>query len=141
MKRRYFPVKEDCVKGTKYDSKFEKDLDETLLADAFYHSREHHVSYTIPHHYEPDWTYIVDGKIYYIEAKGRFQDNNEARKYLCIREALRENEELVFIMYKANTRYPFAKRRKDGTYATHEEWLEKHGFRYWIHPDFDLTKL
>lgn len=130
------------LKGTPYDSMFEKNMHEGPLADCLFHSSEHKVQYLIPHSYEPDFVHIVDGKTYLIETKGRFRDNVEAAKYKWIREALNpEQYEIIFIWDKAQTRFPFAKRRKDGTYLTHMEWADKENFRNWDQTTFDLSVL
>ena len=139
-KKRYFPKKEDILKGTGYDSLLEKTLHETVLSECEFH-KEPVIPYTVSHTYEPDFVYIKDGKKFLIEVKGRFQDSADARRYTFIRESLPDGVELVFIMQKAGTRFPFARKRKDGTYATHEDWFEKHGFRHWNQFSFSLDLL
>ncbi len=141
-RRRWRPKKEDALKGTPYDSLLEKRLHEGKLKDCGFHTKEFMVEYTVPHTYEPDFTYEKDGKTFLIETKGRFQDNAEARKYLFIREALdAEKFELVFVWQKKGTRFPFARKRLDGSYATHEEYADKHGFRNWTQDEFELDML
>lgn len=145
-KKRYFPKKdrkEDRTgkDGTLYDSKFEKEFHELVLPDAKFHCKDSKVSYSIPHTYEPDFIYEKDGKTFLVETKGRFRDSTEARKYLFIREHLPENTELVFVLVKPNTPFPFAKVRKDGTKQTHEEWLDKNKFRHWIGSLFSADEL
>lgn len=138
-RKRWAPKKDSSIKGTKYDSLFEKSMHETVLKDTDFHSSK--IEYTVPHTYEADFTYEKNGKIFLIETKGRFRDGAEARKYTFIKEVLPENTELIFIMEKANTVFPFAKKRKDGTKMTHEEYLDKHGIRYWVSTDFSLDYL
>lgn len=141
-RRRYRPKKEDELKGSGYDSLLEKRLHEGKLADCEFHNKEYLVSYTVPHTYEPDFIHHSGDKTYLIETKGRFSDNAEARKYLFVREALDEEKfELVFIWQKKGTRFPFARKRKDGTYATQEEWADKHSFRNWSQDEFELDLL
>ncbi|MGL5384274.1 MAG: hypothetical protein ACRDCA_00095 [Serratia sp. (in: enterobacteria)] len=142
-RRRWRPKKEDVLKGSGYDSMLEKNLHETKLAPCRFHNKEDKVEYTVSHTYEPDFVWDrEDGKRFLIETKGRFQDNAEARKYLFIREVLNaEKQELVFVWQKAGTRFPFARKRKDGTYATLEEWADKHGFRHWSQDQFELDML
>lgn len=106
------------------DSKWEKELHDTVLKDCEFHPEK--IKYEIPHTYEPDFK---KGSVL-IECKGRFRDSAEARKYLFIRDALEENQELVFLFYNPQTPMPFAKKRKDGTKQTHAEWSERHGFRW-----------
>lgn len=141
MKKRYFKKKEQSLKGTGYDSYFEKNIHENIIPHARFHDKTDKVSYTVPHTYEPDFVLEKDGKTYLIETKGRFRDSTEARKYVFIRDVLPPNTELVFVWEKANTVFPFAKKRKDGTKATHEEWANKNGFRNWIQSDFTETVL
>lgn len=142
MRKRWFAKREAILKNTPYDSLFEKKMHETVLKECDFHNKEHLVPYTIQHNYEPDFVYQKDGKTFLIETKGRFRDNVEAAKYKWIREALNpEHTEIIFVWEKAETRFPFAKRRKDGTYLTHSEWADKEGFRNWNQSDFDLMVL
>lgn len=135
------PNRREILKGTPYDSIFEKDIHERLLQDARFHSKSDKVGYSIPHQYEPDFVLEKEGRVYYIETKGRFRDSSEARKYLFVRENLPENSELIFIWEKADTIFPFAKLRKNGTKATQIEWAEKNGFRNWVQTEFNVEKL
>lgn len=140
--KRYRPKKENILRGTGYDSMLEKTLHDTKLAPCKFHDKDDYVKYIVPHTYEPDFSIEKGGMKFLLETKGRFNDSSEARKYLFVREALdEEKSELVFIFQKAKTRFPFARKRKDGTYATQEEWCEKHGFRYWVQDEFELELL
>lgn len=141
VKKRWFKKREEILKGTPYDSLFEKKLHERFFKDARFHDKSDHVDYIVEHYYEPDFVLDKDGRTIYIEAKGRFRDSTEARKYICIRDSLKEGEELIFIWEKAGTVFPFSKRRKDGTRATHKEWADKNGFRNWTQDEFNLDKL
>ncbi|QDH46548.1 putative endonuclease [Aeromonas phage LAh_9] len=141
MRKRYRPKKEDILKGTGYDSLLEKTLHETVLKDARFHEKSDRIGYTVSHTYEPDFVYESNGKTFLIETKGRFTDNSEARKYLFIREVLDSDTELVFVWQKSGTKFPFAKRRKDGTYQTQEEWATKNGFRHWVSDSFTIDLL
>jgi hypothetical protein len=110
----------------KYDSKFEKELHETVLNKCEFHKGTY--PYYIYHEYEPDF---VIGKIL-IETKGRFRTSAEARKYKAIREYLPKGWELVFVFQNHNTPFPHAKRRKKcGTKMTHGEWATKNGFTWY----------
>lgn len=140
-RKRWRAKREEELRGTPYDSLLEKRLHETTLSDASFHCKDDFVSYTVPHTYEPDFTIEKNGKKYYIETKGRFQDSSEARKYLFIREHLQNNSELVFVFEKATTRFPFAKKRKDGTYRLQTEWAKEKGFRFWTKDNFNLEYL
>ncbi len=64
------------------------------------------------------------------EAKGRFRTPAEANKYLAIREYLPDDVELIFIFSDKNVKFPGAKKRKNGTKMTQEEWCKKHDFLY-----------
>lgn len=142
MFKRYRPKKETALTGTPYDSMLEKNLHETKLAECRFHGKEDKVSYIVPHTYEPDFVWEHEGMTYLIETKGRFNDPSEARKYIYIREALDETKyELVFVFQKKGTRFPYARRRLDGTYMCQEEWATKNTFRHWCQDDFDLRKL
>jgi len=108
-----------------YDSWFEYELHVGVLKDCDYHTISR--AYIQPKMYEPDF---VIGT-YLIEAKGRFRDSEEARKYIDIRRSLWAGEELVFVFYHPDTPMPRARRRKDGTKFTMAEWADKNGFRYY----------
>ena len=141
-RKRFRPRKEDVLKGTGYDSMLEKNLHETKLSECRFHDKGDKVDYIVPHTYEPDFVLEREDKTFLLETKGRFQDSSEARKYLFIREVLdAEKQELVFIFQKEGTRFPFARKRKDGTFRTQEEWCEDHGFRYWVQTNFDVRLL
>lgn len=141
MRRRYRPKKEDLLKGTGYDSLLEKNLHESVLKEARFHAKEDKIDYIVSHTYEPDFVIEKGSKKFLIETKGRFQDNSEARKYLFIREVLGEETELVFVWQKSGTRFPFARKRKDGTYQTQEEWANKNNFRHWVADNFSVDYL
>ena len=111
-----------------YDSWFEYDLHQGVLKNCLYHTEN--VSYVQQKIYEPDFILVKDFGTILIEAKGRFRDSEEARKYLDIRKSL-ILDELVFLFYDPKTPMPRARRRKDGTKFTMAEWADKNGFRYY----------
>lgn len=111
----------------KYDSKFEMKLHENVLSVCEFHPEEK-IEYITPHKYSPDFKYQIGDKIYLIESKGRFSESNEATKYIHIREHLPENYELVFLFQRPDLPMPRARKRKDGSIATHASWSEKNGF-------------
>jgi hypothetical protein len=114
----------------KFDSEFERKLTEGVLSHCEYHPAER-IAYVVEQKYQVDWKYIdKQGKIYYIEGKGRFRDNSETKKYKWIRKVLGDNEELVFLFYDPKKAMPHSKPRKDGTKQTHSEWAEKNKFRW-----------
>lgn len=125
-----------------YDSWFEYDLHTKQLKGCKCHTEK--VSYVQERTYHPDFIYHLQDagkgsfKIY-IEAKGRFRDRGEARKYVDIRAGLSKNEELVFVFYNPRTPMPGARKRQDGTKLTHGDWAEKHGFRYFTEDTIPRT--
>ena len=108
----------------KADSKWEGKLANGLLSQCEFHPPRMH--YATSHTYQTDFR--LDDIL--IEAKGRFMDSSEARKYLFIREYLQPEEELVFLFMKPQTPMPHSKKRRDGTRITHAEWADKHKFRW-----------
>ena len=128
--RKKRPVEKGLPKG--YDSKWEYELHQKELKNW-----EHHngiLEYTIEHKYHPDFIKIINDKVIYLEAKGRFWDYNEYSKYIWIREALTEQVgefELVFLFQKPYAPMPQAKKRKDGTKRTHAEWAETNNFKWY----------
>jgi hypothetical protein len=109
----------------KYDSKFERVLDNGALRGAQYHPRR--IRYVIPEReawYEPDWTH----NDWIIEGKGRFRPG-EATKYFHIRDAVeKDGWKFVFVFQKPEVPMPGAKIRKNKTKLTHAEWADNHGF-------------
>lgn len=135
-KKRFFKKKDPSLKGSGYDSLLEKHVHQNVLPNSRFHDKGDKVSYVVTHTYEPDFVVEKDGSLFYVETKGRFRDSTEARKYLFIRDSLPPNAELVFVWGDSGTVFPFAKKRKDGTKATHEEWANKNGFRNWVLTNF-----
>jgi len=116
-----------------YDSWFEYELHQKPLRACKCHTET--VQYVQVKTYEPDFIYYntAGGKQKYkifIEAKGRFRDRGEARKYVDVKKGLDKSEELVFVFYNPKTPMPGARKRQDGTKLTHGEWAELNGFRY-----------
>lgn len=135
--KRYRPKKENLIKGTPYDSLFEKQMHETVLSDFEFHNKDLKVSYTTPHTYEPDFTKVINDTLFLVETKGYFMTSGEATKYLYIREAMdAESSELVFLWQKQGIFFPGSRKRKDGTRRTNEEWADDHGFRHWNKSEF-----
>tara|TARA_R100001163_G_C5019492_1_gene162702 strand:+ start:288 stop:716 length:429 start_codon:yes stop_codon:yes gene_type:complete len=124
--RKKRPVEKGLPKG--YDSKWEYELHQEELKNW-----EHHngiIEYTIEHKYHPDFIKIINDKVIYLEAKGRFWDYPEYSKYIWIRKALPKECELVFLFSDPYAPMPAAKKRKDGTKRSHAEWAEKNKFRW-----------
>ena len=124
--RKVRPVEKDLPKG--YDSGWEYKLHSHVLAKWSHHSDK--IEYVIEHKYEPDFTKVIDGVEYLLEAKGRFWDYNEYNKYIWVRKSLKANQELVFLFSSPSSPMPQAKRRKDGSKRSHAEWAEKNKFRW-----------
>jgi hypothetical protein len=108
--------KRNIPKG--YDSWFEYDLHKKFKR-CTYHGET--LTYTQVKTYEPDFIYQNGQHTIYIEAKGRFRDRAEARKYVDISNCLGEKEELVFVFQNPRTAMPGARRRGDGTRYTMQE--------------------
>lgn len=111
-----------------YDSWLEYDLEQKLRQCSYHPER---IEYIQRKTYEPDFVYNAEEYTTYIEAKGRFRDRAEARKYIDVRESLSENEELVFIFQNPKTSMPAARRRADGTRLSMADWADKHGFSWY----------
>ena len=111
-----------------YDSWFEYELHLKQLKGCKCHSEK--VVYTQVKMYFPDFIRTEGKFTIYIEAKGRFRDRAEARKYVDVRKGLGKSEELVFVFYNPHTPMPGAQRRKDGTKLTHGGWADLNGFRH-----------
>ena len=124
--RKIRPVEKDVPKG--YDSGWEYKLHQKVLSNWSHHSDK--IDYVIEHKYEPDFTKVIDGVEYLLEAKGRFWDYNEYNKYIWVRKSLKANQELVFLFSSPSSPMPQAKRRKDGSKRSHAEWAEKNKFRW-----------
>ena len=124
--RKIRPVEKDIPKG--YDSGWEYKLHTNVLTKWSHHSDK--IPYVVEHKYEPDFTKVINGVEYLLEAKGRFWDYNEYNKYIWIRKCLKDNQELVFLFSSPSSPMPQAKRRKDGSKRSHSEWAEKNNFRW-----------
>lgn len=112
-----------------YDSWFEYDLATGPLKKAEFHPRG--VPYVQKKTYFPDFHKNIDGIDYYFEAKGRFRERQEARKYVDVLAGLNDSERLVFIFQNPATPMPASKRREDGTRQTMGQWADKNGFEYY----------
>lgn len=111
-----------------YDSWLEWDLAQELLACQYHPCT---VAYVQHKNYHPDFVYQQGDITYYIEAKGRFREQAEARKYIDVRSCLSETEELVFVFQNPKNIMPNAKRRKDGTKRSMGEWADYHNFTWY----------
>lgn len=126
-----------------YDSYFEYRLDKEVLSDLWDYvptPDPDPIPYTVEHTYHTDFIHHdkENDKVIYLEAKGRFWDYAEYNKYVWVKEALSENEELVFLFAEPHAAMPGVKKRKDGTKFSHKEWAEKHGFRWY--DEFNLPE-
>ena len=116
-----------------FDSGFERRLYAILdPMEANYHPTDCKLYYTVTSGYEPDFVvWNDDGTTTYIEAKGRFRDATEARKYRAVRDSLKPTEELVFIFQNPNVAMPNAGKRRDGTKHSISEWADKYNFAWY----------
>ena len=111
----------------KYRSKLEERI-HLANPHLLYEPKDCKLKYTVPHTYQVDFVDPDEPGIYY-EAKGRFLDSGEARKYVVIKEQ-NPDIEIIFWFQNPFTKMPGARKRKDGTVYTMAEWADKHGFRY-----------
>lgn len=115
------------VKG--YDSTFEYDLHREVLVHW-----EHHIS-QIPYHvertYHPDFTRVLNGITYYVEAKGRMWTNDEAAKYVWVQRSLRKDEKLILIFADPHLPMPGSRKRKNGSRRSHAEWADGNGITWY----------
>lgn len=118
-----------------YDSKFEYDLHQDVLKE-WDRDQSYSVAYAIPKKYLPDFIRVLEGRVLYIEAKGRFWDSDEYAKYRWVRDYLGPDKEIIFIFYNPNYPMPRSKVRKDGTKMTHGEWASNNGFRWYTAETF-----
>lgn len=63
------------------------------------------------------------------EAKGRFRDRRECRKYIYIAKS-NPMFTLVFILENPHVIMPDAPLRKDGSRLSHAEWCDLNGFKW-----------
>ena len=133
--RKKRPVEKGVPKG--YDSKWESELHNTVLKGWKLHTSK--LNYVVEHSYTPDFVKIIDSKIIFIEAKGRFWDHAEYSKYVWIKKSLPKNTELIFLFASPHAAMPGAKKRKDGTKFSHAEWAEKNKFKWYSEKSFKET--
>lgn len=121
------------VKLTRFDSRFEETLHHNLFCakNAIYHPP--HIKYTDPviHKYTPDWRIELKDQVILVEAKGRFRDAMDAKRYINIRQALPVDVELVFLFQRPSEPMPRRSRRLDGTRFSVADWAEKHDFKWY----------
>jgi hypothetical protein len=91
------------------------------------------ISYVQERKYEPDFIYYPDDDftVVYIEAKGRFRDSQEARKYVDVVKSLEAFEELVMVFADPDKPMPRARKRADGTRFSHGDWARKNGIKFY----------
>lgn len=111
-----------------YDSWLEWDLAQELKRCEYHPCVVPYVQYK---NYHPDFVFKTDETTYYIEAKGRFREQAEARKYIDVKKSLSWTEELVFVFQNPENKMPNAQVRKDGTKRTMREWADYHGFTWY----------
>jgi hypothetical protein len=116
-----------------FDSGFERKLYAILdPTEANYHPIDCKLYYTVTSGYEPDFVvWNDDGTTTYVEAKGRFRDATEARKYRAVRDSLKPTEELVFIFQNPNVAMPNTSKRRDGTKYSISEWADRYNFTWY----------
>jgi len=111
----------------KYKSKFEQYV-HIKKPEWEYEPKKSKCPYTVSHVYNPDFVDPDEPNVLY-EAKGRFRTSAEAAKYIHIQEQ-NPDIEIIFIFMNPKNRMPNARRRRNGTFYTMEEWADRHGFRF-----------
>jgi len=109
----------------KYRNKFEEEIAGVLGDSCSYEDAK--VPYIVKKNYIPDFISKEVPKIYF-EAKGYFRVG-DTQKYKAIRDSLKKDEELVFILYN-----PEKKLRK-GAKMTMAQWCDKEGLRWFTKED------
>lgn len=112
-----------------YDSWYEHELHTGPLKTATFHPGG--VPYIQKKTYYPDFHKRIGDTDYYLEAKGRFRDRQEARKYLDVRDGLNRSEQLVFVFQNPATPMPASRKREDGTRLTMGQWATLNAFTYY----------
>lgn len=75
---------------------------------------------------------------YYVELKGRFRTRDEAEKYIHIRNTLvNRGERFIIVFFKRNVYMPGAKKRKDGSKRTQEEWAKDNKIEYLFYDELE----
>lgn len=116
--------KKATAKKLGFDSPFEMDLANSVLRNAEYHPDK--IEYTMP---ETHHTYTTDFRLgpYFIEVKG-FLRREDKKKYVAIANNIEQRGyKLIFVMKNPEKKMAGSRKRKDGTYLSHKEWLEKNG--------------
>lgn len=133
MSKKFFPPRpKGLPKG--YDSWCEYDLHVGILK-----KHEHHpiwVPYIVNHKYQPDFVIKHKKGEVLVEFKGYFRDAFELAKYVWIRKALPEHQELIFIYDNVNKPIHFKAKRADGTRMTCAQWSSKNTFQYFDKDSF-----
>ena len=88
------------------------------------------------HKYQPDFVIQHEGGEILVEFKGFFRDSAELAKYVWVRKALEEHQELIFIYDNVNKTIHFKAKRANGTKMTCAEWSEKNSFQYFDKKSF-----
>lgn len=114
----------------KYRSKFEKTF-AVKYPHLPYESEQ--LPYWSAHTYTPD--FVTPSGKYWLELKGRFRTAAEAAKYIDIRKHLHFHDkdkppELIFVFMDPKKKMPGARKRKDGSYFTMDDWAKKNKFKY-----------
>ena len=117
--------KRQYAKKHGFDSYEEMAMAQGPLSHAEYHPPS--IEYIVP---ESKHKYQTDFKIgnVYIECKGFLRGSSDKNKYVHIARSLEaQGCKLVFLMDNPEKKMSGAKKRKDGTYLTHRDWLDKSG--------------
>ena len=132
--KRFFRPKPKELIGSGYDSRLEKRIGDRNI-EGFSHHPER-LSYIIPHTYQADFLFEVDGNKVFCEMKGYLQDTTEVIKYPHIRDILPKGDFLIFVFEDPLKPIHFKAKRKDGTKMNHKEWATKNKFVSYSEDEF-----
>ena len=86
------------------------------------------VAYVTHRNYTPDFVYTTKNMHILVEVKGFFRVG-DTQKYKAIRDALKENQELVFFLQSAKTKV------RKGAKMNMGEWCKKESIRWFDNVD------
>jgi hypothetical protein len=117
-------------KAPKYRSKLEA-LVASLLGPTWRYE-PFKVAYVTHRNYTPDFVYTTKNMHILVEVKGFFRVG-DTQKYKAIRDALKENQELVFFLQSAKTKV------RKGAKMNMGQWCEKESIK-WFESVEDLKE-
>ena len=123
-KRRLAPKPVLEVKGVKVRNKFElRVLARLFASNVSFTYEEDKLPYVIEASYNPDFKLYKDGGVVYIEAKGKF-DYEDQRKMRAVKDSHPELD--IRIVFMTDNRI------RKGAKMKYSDWAMKHGFPFAI---------